>query len=359
MRRSAVLGAAFEGDSTRTLVEPSVAIPAAAALDAVRANYGLEAELVPLRGERDVNFLIVVDGEPKYVLRLANPAEHAIVANFRTAALLHLERHAPHLPVPRVLPTKTGEHGFLWSGLGERRFGQVVGYLPGSPMLKGACSKAQCRCLGRIAAEISLALADFDHPGSGHALLWDLKHAGQATRYVPHIKTPEHLRLVNWALSRFETKVEPVLAGMRSQVIHNDLNPHNILVSDDDDREVVGIIDFGDMVHSALVNDVAVSCSYLIKEGAEPLAAVCDFLAAYCEVLPLLEAEYEILPELIATRLALTVVIANWRATRHPDNSDYILRNRNGAVEGLNILSELDSDEVRQSLRSAGMRGVK
>ena len=134
----AVAGADFEADSARTLVEASVAIPAAAALDGVRTNYGLEAELVPLRGERDVNFLILVGGEPKYVLRLANPAEDAAVVSFRTAALLHLERHAPHLPVPRVLPTKTGEHGFLWSGFGERRFGQVVGYLPGSPMLKGA-----------------------------------------------------------------------------------------------------------------------------------------------------------------------------------------------------------------------------
>ena len=201
-----------------------------------------------------------------------------------------------------------------------------------------------------------MALADFDHPGSGHALLWDLKHAGQAMRYVPHTKTPEHLRLVNWALSRFETKVEPVLARLRSQVIHNDLNPHNILVLDDDDGEVVGIIDFGDMVHSALVNDVAVSCSYLIKEGAEPLAAVSDFLAAYCEVLPLLDVEYEILPELIATRLALTVVIANWRVTRHPDNSDYILRNCKSAVEGLNILSGLDPEQLRHTLRSAGTR---
>ncbi len=40
----------------------------------------------------------------------------------------------------------------------------------------------------------------------------------------------------------------PQLAGLRHQVIHNDLNLHNVLVDPKDGARVAGVIDFGDMV---------------------------------------------------------------------------------------------------------------
>jgi len=118
---------------------------------------------------------------------------------------------------------------------------------------------------------------------------------------------------------------------------------------------VTGIIDFGDLVYSALVNDVAVACSYLIRDSDDPLGPISDFLAAYCRILPLEERELELLPDLLATRLALTVVITNWRASLHPGNAGYILRNQKGAIQGLRQLSRLEPGAVRDRFMGAAL----
>ena len=59
------------------------------------------------------------------------------------------------------------------------------------------------------------------------------------------------------ALDRFAEQVLPALRGLRAQVVHNDMGRNNVLV--DDAGAISGIIDFGDMTHTALVCDVAVT----------------------------------------------------------------------------------------------------
>ena len=42
-----------------------------------------------------------------------------------------------------------------------------------------------------------------------------------------------------------------------------------------------------------------------------------------------------------------TVLVASWRASSHPDNKDYILRNRPNAQAGLSALLGQSRDEKR------------
>ena len=55
----------------------------------------------------------------------------------------------------------------------------------------------------------------------------------------------------------FEHYVTPLLPGLRKSVIHNDANDYNVIVGGNDDlygrnQRVVGVIDFGDMVYTAI-----------------------------------------------------------------------------------------------------------
>ncbi len=59
--------------------------------------------------------------------------------------------------------------------------------------------------------------------------------------------------MVERALARYDRHVAPVLPTLRSQVIHNDMTLDNLLVDGD---AVAGILDFGDMAHTALVLDL-------------------------------------------------------------------------------------------------------
>ena len=56
-------------------------------------------------------------------------------------------------------------------------------------------------------------------------------------------------------LDRYDDAVAPRWSALRAQVIHSDLTADNVLA--DDDGLITGIIDFGDLSHSALVVDLA------------------------------------------------------------------------------------------------------
>src|SRR6185437_9325891 len=85
----------------------------------------------------------------------------------------------------------------------------------------------------------------------------------------------------------------------------------------------VGVIDFGDSVHTALVADVAVG---VIGQLATPETAdqsIREFVRAYCEVEPLSSEELAILPRLIAARIVQNVVITSWYRARTPGGTHF------------------------------------
>jgi Ser/Thr protein kinase RdoA (MazF antagonist) len=105
-------------------------------------------------------------------------------------------------------------------------------------------------------ARLVLALRGFYHPAANYELLWDLKQAAVLKDYLHHIPDPDHRQLADYFLDRFERLVLPEIPKLRSQVIHNDFAPNNLVVAEDDPGEIVGIIDFGDMIHTPMVMDL-------------------------------------------------------------------------------------------------------
>ncbi len=63
-------------------------------------------------------------------------------------------------------------------------------------------------------------------------------------------------------MTRFTEHVLPRLGSVRAQVIHNDYHLYNVLVAPDDHERIVGIIDFGDMVHAPLVGELATAAAF-------------------------------------------------------------------------------------------------
>ena len=152
---------------------------------------------------------------------------------------------------------------------------------------------------------------------------------------------------------RLQERVLPRFGNLRWQVIYNDLNPSNVLVDPDDPDRVVGIIDFGDMVRAPLIVDVAVAATYQLRHTPDPFEAATQFIAAYHSVTPLEETETDLLFDLVATRLAMSVIINTWRATLYPENRDYIMRN---VRPNWNVLKQLNDGlrtDVQQRLRAA------
>ncbi len=104
-----------------------------------------------------------------------------------------------------------------------------------------------------------------------------------------------------------------IFEALPRQVIHNDFNPHNVLVDGDTGERVTGVIDFGDMVVGPRVQDLAVALAYQIERGGG-LDLADALLAGYAEHIAIGDDEAAILPAMVAARMAMTIVIGEWRA---------------------------------------------
>lgn len=288
-------------------------------------EYGLEARVTPLTGERDQNArLTSTAGE--YVLKIANAAEDPAVTDLQIRALEHLARWpsaAP--PVPQVCPTLSGADRLELERDGNRHVARLLTWLPGEPLTADRLEVALCGELGRALARLGQALADFRHPGGRQqSLLWDMKEATALAELLPRVADAAQRRLLADCLGDFETRALPAFARLRTQVIHGDFNPGNVLLAAARPARVAGVIDFGDLQQSPLVVDVAIAASYLRSADGDPLHYIAPFVAGYRAVTPLSAAEIDLLFELVATRLATTVAVLHWRRAARAAGDAYL-----------------------------------
>lgn len=311
-----------------SLTTMAAEVPAAEAERLARRHYGLDVRARPLIGERDRNFALTAADGRGFVLKLVNPAEDPAVTDFQTRLLLHLAAADPELPVQQVVPTRDGApQTVVTLADGTRSAMRLVSFLPGTLLRAAPRTDRQRRNLGAMLARTQLALQDFSHRADSHDIAWDLRHAGRIRAVVPEIADRARRALLERALDRIEAEALPAMAGLRAQVVHNDLSYDNVLVDAGDTDKVTGVLDFGDATRTPLVNDVAVAAAYYLAEGAEPLDGALALLAGFCGVRPLQPVELELLPDLILARMVIRVGITEWRAARFPENRAYILRN--------------------------------
>lgn len=329
-------GPGFSRDASLTTACAPVAPAAAAAFAAAR--FGVVGRAVPLSGERDSNFRILTGTGLDWVLKIANPAEDPAHVAMQIAALRHLGMGDPSLPVHTPRPASDGADMAIYESDGMApRLAWMVRFLDGALLADVQKTPALRRDTGRMLARVARALADFSHPAADRVLLWDVARAAQVADLVPHVADDAMRQRVARVFAQFTEAVAPRLATLPAQIVHADFNLHNLL-ADPQGQRITGILDFGDMLRTARVADLAVAASYHVGIDEDPLAPVRDLVAGYESVLPLDDAERALLPALIATRIAMTITIGEWRASLYPENRVYLLRNNAAARQRLMVL---------------------
>lgn len=326
-----------------TAEQPRLTAEEAGAL--AHGYFGLTGTLAPLTSERDQNFRLTTPQGQTYVLKIANAAEPAEVTNFQTEALAHVARTAPDLPVPRVVAARDGR---VEIALPSGSIVRILTWVEGTPLHLAPRSAALRRSVGGMAARLTRALEGFRHPAEDHELIWDIRNAGRLRPLLPSVPEMPLRAACEAALDRFDADVAPALARLPWQVVHADFNPHNLL-TDPGATRITGILDFGDMVRTARVCDLAVAASYQ-ADPAGPLATMADVIGGWHSVLPLLEGEEAMVLDLVAMRMVTTIVLSNWRAARQPEHAGYFLRNLPVSRAGFEALSALDRDAARAQL---------
>ncbi|MEX1246409.1 MAG: aminotransferase class III-fold pyridoxal phosphate-dependent enzyme [Thermoanaerobaculia bacterium] len=323
--------------------------------DAVRLArdlYGLAASAQPLPSERDQNFRLAAD-RGEFVLKIAGPTESAGVLDLQNGALAWLAARAPQLPLPRLVPSISGEPVCRADG----RLIRLLTYLPGTTLAEARPHTPELlREVGRLLGLLDGALSGFAHPAAvGRDLLWNPERALEViARHAGKIGAAEPRALVDHFVAAFEETVAPVSGELPRSVIHNDANDYNLLVGDPapGPRALAGLLDFGDMVETWTVAELAVAIAYAIFRKPDPVAAACALAAGYHETRPLSEAELAALWTLAAIRLCTSVCLSAHRRVAEPENA-YLLVSEAPAWDALAKMRAVHPRLAHYRLRAA------
>ncbi|MEI8057607.1 MAG: aminotransferase class III-fold pyridoxal phosphate-dependent enzyme [Actinomycetes bacterium] len=285
------------------------------------AVYGIEAVATSLESERDRTFKLDATDGTTWIMKVSNSLDsYDILEAQALAAQLGADAG---VPVQLVRPSLSGE---LIPSV-DGHYVRLLDYLPGV-LLSGVQPKSPelRRHLGATMGQLARALAGFDHPAAHREFYWDV---AQATTVIvegrPQITDPSRLALLDLV---YASQIAPAMAGLstlRHAVIHGDANDNNVVV-DPGSRtspaqrfnRVSGVLDFGDLVWSVVIADVAVAASYHLHDAADPIGVVAEVALGFHTEYPLQESELDLLWDLVTTRLAMSAVNAAVQSAQRP-----------------------------------------
>ncbi len=319
---------------------------------ALKEQWGIDASLSKLDGEYDLNFLAV--GEKDYVLKVMRPGCDAEFIDMQCKAFEQLQNASPNLPIPNVIPSKTGapftsfkdedgEDRLLW--VLERMHGKI--YADFKPK-----TAALAHELGRMVGGIDKALAGFKHPSLERDFKWNLIQGDWIGGDLDVISDPARKNLIEDILAEYKG-LKDALFAMDKVAIHNDVNDYNILVQGTltEAPSVSGIIDLGDMCYAPRICDLAVTAAYMVLDTDNVESTLAALVSGYHDAYPLGTDEIDMLWTLLRLRLVVSVVNSTIMAKENPDDP-YVVISQNPAWDFLENNS-VNPGLIKMRLRSA------
>ena len=303
----------------------------------VRRLYGLDVRATQLVSYIDRNFCLEETAGRRWVLKVANAAEERTVIDFQLRAMELAA--AKGLPVPRPRPTITGER----VGSDGGHLVWLLSWVPGSMLTdEPTCPLELLGDLGAVLGRLDNTLADFEHPAVERELAWDLRNALRMRSLAVDVEDTARRAMVEGIFEGFGERVLRRSDKLPMSVIHNDANDWNVLVGErDGQRRVTGLIDFGDLIHSWTVGELAIAMAYAMFDKADPLVAGAAMVRGYSTERPLVDAEIDVLFDLVLTRLAVSLVSSASNKKLDPEN-DYLTVNERPAWALLERLLQAD-----------------
>lgn len=315
------------------LAAPHVLVPEAEAAEIATERWGVTGTVRRFASEKDDTFRLAGPGGDDRILKIANPAGDVDVLDMEVAILAHVARVDPGLPVPRVFPDRDGHTiPTIVDRAGQTRRARLLSFLSGTVLDTIDIDAGEREQIGMASARLRFAMEGFAHPAADRFLPWDVRRLPRLAPLLAHVRDAEQRRLLEAALARF-VDLEPRIAALRRQVLHNDFSRSNLVVDRAHPDFVVGIIDFGDAVETAVAIDIATALLNQLprefdpRSGRDLFAEGRDVLRGYLRLADLTDEERALIPHLVMGRIVARALLTLWRAELVPENATYILRN--------------------------------
>lgn len=310
--------------------------------------WGLSGPVTELGSQQDRNFRITT-ATGAVVLKIANAATEPAELEAQHAALEATARAG--LRVPAVVPSLAGAPVETVVVGGQTLLARVLTYVDGTPLLElDGFGLDRCRLLGATAGALVSALADFSHPGALRRTQWDLRVAGDVLASLEeHLPGPVRAELLA-ATGAAAQRLRDVAADLPEQVIHGDLTDDNAVL---DATGSVGVIDFGDVMRSWRVAELAVTASGVLGKTSDDVAAVLAVVEAFTEKVPLSDAELTALWPLVVLRTGVLVASSAEQVALDGGN-DYTEARQAEEVRAFQRAAALDPVEMTWLVRASG-----
>jgi 4-aminobutyrate aminotransferase-like enzyme/Ser/Thr protein kinase RdoA (MazF antagonist) len=295
---------------------PAPRVSPAEAIWIAGSRFGIDVTAHTLGSQQDQNFLLRRrdDDQPIGVLKLANAA---VGLQEIEAQIVASELLAEQLPGIRLATTLIDAAGMRMFDMAETSEGalvaHVVRYLPGETLLaRGYLSATVVAKLGELAANVSVALADFDHPGLERVLQWDLRNGARVVELLLGQVPDAELRD---RIERSTAQAAQTIAALAAaealplQPGHFDLTDENVLTTAPNGIPTPdGLIDLGDLSVSWRVAELATTITSLLHHpGAEPHTLL-PAISAFHQLRRLTTEELAALWPLVVIRSAVLAV---------------------------------------------------
>ncbi|MET7030315.1 aminotransferase class III-fold pyridoxal phosphate-dependent enzyme [Sediminicola luteus] len=314
--------------------------------------FNIKGGAKPLPGEIDFNFKLDNGNGEGYILKISRPNENEKYLDFQQKLLQHVWDHGQGLISPKVINDVNGMSISEFNDEnGQLRKVRLLSWISGRVWSSVNPQLDDLRySLGEQAGKLTKALQGFEHEEAHRQLDWDVAQAAWTESHIDLFKGEEREIILEFQ-EEFK-KAQPTYSELRKAVVHNDANDNNVIVSLDlIDPKVISAIDFGDAVHTQIINDLAIACAYTIMHHNDPLAAALPIVKGYHSAFALAPTELGHLYLAIAMRLVISVTKSAINKIKEPDNH-YLLVSEKPAWELLQKWKLVDAEFAHYSFRA-------
>tara|TARA_B100000029_G_scaffold170160_1_gene166468 strand:+ start:227 stop:1249 length:1023 start_codon:yes stop_codon:yes gene_type:complete len=320
----------------------------------VYGKYGRKVEVKKLDSDRDQNFYLYDKKQnDRFVLKIFNPVESLDIINMQTSVLDHFQiSRSLTIRTPKIIKALDGQKFIFIKRNNQKYILRLVSYISGDQLKDIKQKDISYFRIGSFVGDLASILQSFPDKYYDRAFPWDISNIDFLHDNHSLFSDENKENIIIHFINEYEKNVDPNKQFLRKSIIHNDCNDHNIIV--ENQTKTIGVIDFGDIVHSYIVVEPAVCIAYAVLGKKNPFEIVCDILRGYCNSSQLSEVELKLAIYFVCIRLCISVTMAKYRSEIFPEN-EYLMVSNIKAWEFLQFMFYEDlrswSNKVVQNVR--------
>ena len=285
--------------------------------------------------ERDKNFLIKFNNSPSFVLKISNPEESKDLLLMQDFILDNLSKRTS---IKSFIPKKIHKTIFTYTDLLERScYVRILHFVDGKMYALVKHNRSLEKSLGTMLGNLSNELKNLNKPAAFRDFEWDPSNILWLERDVKLFNgRKKNILLKN--INEHNFFVQNNKKNLRYSLTHGDANNYNLVVKK---NEVVGLLDYGDMIYAPTINDLAIALSYALMNKNDLYSSLENIVKTYHNKFKINFEEIFSLMTLVKTRLSITVVMAEKQKKKFPHN-DYLSISKNDAWKLLYKLNDIN-----------------